>query len=319
LKKVVENNLNLLMKNRLKSILLANAVFAIVTINNIGFGAFDRVNAKQDTLTDTIQQIGQQSPAAISNYQWIPGSNGSVPILAIGVGNDNGDTLYVCRANNINGKLHPRHGKCYIPYGGKEQEFRQYEVLIGNVDYVLLTGSIPQNAIIAGSEGNGSPLYVCMTSLGKMTIPGKYNAVNKVCYVPYGGKEHEVRESIFIAIEKFISVTSLNMQDFLVSGKSLYSKNKSYQLIMQTDGNLVLYDLRGGGKRSLWSSGTSGKPGAFARLVNELHIGDSSKVIWSSGKNNGGRIDRKLVVQNDGNVVIYGGSTAIWATNTVQR
>jgi Protein of unknown function (DUF3421) len=255
---------------------------------------------------------------ALADYQWIPGSNGSVPILAIGVGNDNGNTLYVCRANNTNGKLHPKNRICYVPYGGKEQEFRTYEVLIGNVDYVLLTGAIPQNAIFAGADRNG-PLYVCMTSLKGMTMPGKYNAVNKACYVSYGGKEYEIRESIFIAITKPTDPTSLKMQDFLVSGQALYSNNRSYQLIMQTDGNLGLYDLRGIQKRPLWSSGTSGKRGAFARLVNELFIGDSSKIIWSSGKNNGGVGPRKLVVQDDGNVVIYSDSTAIWATNTVQK
>lgn len=34
------------MKNRLKSILLANAVFGIVTINNIVSGTFDRVDVR---------------------------------------------------------------------------------------------------------------------------------------------------------------------------------------------------------------------------------------------------------------------------------
>jgi hypothetical protein len=52
---------------------------------------------------------------------------------------------------------------------------------------------------------------------------------------------------------------------------------------MQTDGNLVLYDAQ---QNPLWNSGTPGNPGAF------------------------------LAVQDDGNVVIYVGTTPIYATNT---
>ncbi len=51
-------------KNRLKIIILAIAVFAIVMVNNIGFGSFDRVNARPTSSTDgsQIQDI-QTAPA----------------------------------------------------------------------------------------------------------------------------------------------------------------------------------------------------------------------------------------------------------------
>ncbi len=52
---------------------------------------------------------------------------------------------------------------------------------------------------------------------------------------------------------------------------------------MQTDGNLVLY-------------------------------GPSSSVVWASGTN--GHPGARLVIQNDGNLVIYSGSTPLWATGT---
>jgi hypothetical protein len=35
-----------MMKNKLKSIVLGIAIFAIVIVNNIGFGSFDRVDAR---------------------------------------------------------------------------------------------------------------------------------------------------------------------------------------------------------------------------------------------------------------------------------
>jgi Protein of unknown function (DUF3421) len=198
----------IMMKNRLKSIVLAIAVFAIVIVNNIGFGSFDspverlgqRVDAKPDKVTEAIQQAGQQSPAAISNYQWVPGKNGSVPPGALKAGSDNGEDLYVCRITQpnvsggvVNGKLHPRFGKCYIAYG-KEQEFTTYEVLVGNnLRWLAFGGGFPQNAIVAGSERNGVPLYVCRARLGSGITPGKYHPVNKICYVPYGGKYSDNR------------------------------------------------------------------------------------------------------------------------------
>jgi hypothetical protein len=56
---------------------------------------------------------------------------------------------------------------------------------------------------------------------------------------------------------------------------------------MQGDGNFVLYRPNGSGETAVWASGTAGHNGAF------------------------------LVVQNDGNVVIYTpGGTPVWATGT---
>jgi hypothetical protein len=52
---------------------------------------------------------------------------------------------------------------------------------------------------------------------------------------------------------------------------------------MQGDGNLVLYDVNNSPR---WDSGTWGFPGSF------------------------------LIMQNDGNLVIYQGSTPLWASNT---
>jgi hypothetical protein len=45
----------IMMKNKLKSIVLAIAVFAIVIVNNIGIGSFDRVDARPTSSTDGSQ------------------------------------------------------------------------------------------------------------------------------------------------------------------------------------------------------------------------------------------------------------------------
>lgn len=64
-------------------------------------------------------------------------------------------------------------------------------------------------------------------------------------------------------------------------GQYLASPNGKYNLVMQSDGNLVLYQAG----TALWASNTGG-PG------------------------------RRVVMQDDGNLVIYSGSTAVWSTST---
>jgi hypothetical protein len=100
--------------------------------------------------------------------------------------------------------------------------------------------------------------------------------------------------------------------------QTLTSANRSYQLVMQEDGNLVLYSQAGA---SLWNSGTEGHPGAHAIMQSDGNLvvyDPSGQALWSSGTGgNSANVGAALDLQNDGNVVIYTtGAQAIWATNT---
>ncbi|CRK89235.1 CLUMA_CG002994, isoform A [Clunio marinus] len=70
-----------------------------------------------------------------SNAKWKKARDGKVPKGAFPGGSSSGEVLYIGRANHNRsttvGKLHPSHGCVYIPYGGKEHSFREYEVLTG--------------------------------------------------------------------------------------------------------------------------------------------------------------------------------------------
>jgi hypothetical protein len=94
----------------------------------------------------------------------------------------------------------------------------------------------------------------------------------------------------------------------LASGKWLLSPNRAYLLGMQTDGNLVL--RRVSDKKALWHSRTYGQPGA--RLVlqtnGNLVIWRGSQPVWST--RTAGRMLR-LAVQNNGQLVLYTESGAI--------
>lgn len=57
----------------------------------------------------------------------------------------------------------------------------------------------------------------------------------------------------------------LNVGDILGPGRCIYSTNRSYVLVMQTDGNLVIYRLSD--SRAVFNSGTSGYGAVQARVV----------------------------------------------------
>jgi hypothetical protein len=64
--------------------------------------------------------------------QWVAASGGQVPEGALKGGEDNGNALFVARAEHeeavIPGKLLADHGVAYIPWGGEEHGKESYEV-----------------------------------------------------------------------------------------------------------------------------------------------------------------------------------------------
>lgn len=89
-----------------------------------------------------------------------------------------------------------------------------------------------------------------------------------------------------------------------------------YRLVMQTDGNLVLYSR----STPLWASNTVGR-GGYATMQSDGNLvvyGDSGRAVWAS--NTAGNAGAYLVLQGDRNLVIYSAAgRALWASNTVDR
>ncbi|MGW8332677.1 hypothetical protein ACWGNF_25705 [Streptomyces sp. NPDC055808] len=115
------------------------------------------------------------------------------------------------------------------------------------------------------------------------------------------------------------SVTTLGPQanqtryaPFTLNRNQSVSSNTA-RLVMQTDGNLVVYDEF---NRARWASNTVGQ-GWTARFQtdgNFVVYTASNRAVWASNTN--GHPGSRLVIQDDGNVVIYDGSQAVWATGT---
>ncbi len=110
-------------------------------------------------------------------------------------------------------------------------------------------------------------------------------------------------------------------------GQRRVSADGRFDLIMQGDGNLVLYAPGG---RALWASRTVGNPGAWAIMQSDGNLvvyrrGQPpvpSAALWAS--RTAGHPGAWAVMQNDGNFVVYrpGSPTpprALWATNTCCR
>jgi len=114
---------------------------------------------------------------------------------------------------------------------------------------------------------------------------------------------------------------TLNPGDALAPGMARYSPDKRFAFTYQTDGNLVLYQIGAGGWSPIWGiQRFTSSPGyAVMQTDGNLVVYDSAWYpYWSS--NTWGNSVYGLYVQNDGNAVIYRTNwVPIWATNTCCR
>jgi RHS repeat-associated protein len=90
----------------------------------------------------------------------------------------------------------------------------------------------------------------------------------------------------------------------LASGACLESPSGRYMLLMQSDGNLFIYDRSVG--QVTWAANTYGHPGAVASLQSDGNfvVYDTNGIgIWSSGTY--GTFSERLDMQDDGRIIIY--------------
>jgi len=113
----------------------------------------------------------------------------------------------------------------------------------------------------------------------------------------------------------YLNTVNHSLQNALLyPGQRLRTAAGNYYLVLQTDGNLVLYSST----RALWATGTDGKQTAFLAMQGDgnLVLYDTNhKPLWYSGTAGVG--PSKLVMQDDGNLVVYTNSgKPTWNTQT---
>ena len=145
-----------------------------------------------------------------------------------------------------------------------------------------------------------------------------------------GGPAHDTHRWFRVnsgGIEGWVSAGAMSSQpavpycsemragETLFAGQSVWSSNGAFRLIMQTDGNVVVYGPGG----ALWSARTTGAVGA--RLVmqpdgNLVVYDHANRAAWHTGTSNSGS---RFVIQSDGNAVLYTSSDGVlYATNAHQ-
>jgi len=97
---------------------------------------------------------------------------------------------------------------------------------------------------------------------------------------------------------------------------SIVSPNGKYRLIMQGDGNLVLYSPN----RAIWWTGTQNTGASLFVIQGDgnMVIYSPAKAVWASWTQNRGA--KTLFLQDDGNLVLYDASfRPIWNSGTAGR
>ena len=109
---------------------------------------------------------------------------------------------------------------------------------------------------------------------------------------------------------------------YLYANSSIYSPNGVYRLIFQTDGNLVLYK---NGTQVIWDTNTENCiPTPYAAYTTRFQPDGNLVVYYTTtpglqeiavwDTNTQGHPNARLVVQDDGNVVIYDSNNRVlWA------
>ena len=155
------------------------------------------------------------------------------------------------------------------------------------------------------------------------SMPGVVMPLNRFTDQP---EDVDVEIDITVTDERDV----LNKGEYLYAGQSLMSSNGMYRLVMQEDGNLVLYSessvpwtpLTG-----LWATNTGrgyGMTNTPFHLIMQtdgnLVVYDSKgNSVWSTGTfgDDPAKRGHQLIMQNDRNLVLYNeAGLAIWGTKT---
>uniref|UniRef100_A0A182IQW8 Uncharacterized protein n=1 Tax=Anopheles atroparvus TaxID=41427 RepID=A0A182IQW8_ANOAO len=133
-----------------------------------------------------------------TGFTWVGSSNGHVPAGAVLAGNTTtGEPLYVGRTHHEGsltpGKVHRTHGCLYIPFGGAEQSFLTYEVLVGQSrstwQHCSAHAPVPPGAVLAGHDTDGAPIYVGRAYHEGDQLPAKVLPSKQAAYVSHNGQE----------------------------------------------------------------------------------------------------------------------------------
>lgn len=179
----------------------------------------------------------------------------------------------------------------------------------------------------SGTAGSGSNDDLSMQGDGNLVI---YTAAGKAVWASgttgsgtanYLNMQADGNLVVYTSTAKPVWASGVSNADQLCAPDSmaldqyLQSPNGQYKLLMQDDGNLVIY----GNGKATWASNTVGAGGSSLNMQGDGNLviyTSGGKAVWSTGTSGTGNGNR-LVMQNDGNLVVYSSiGRAVWASNT---
>lgn len=140
--------------------------------------------------------------------------------------------------------------------------------------------------------------------------------------VGFGKTYDQAKNVSFLVVEFAAPGTSapgcgiLKPGEALLAGQNKLSCDGRFSLVMQGDGNLVLYQ----GSKALWNSATNGRGGQRAVMQtdgNFVVYSSGGAALWNSGT--AGLPGGTLLLQNDGNLIVWHNQFPRWRSNTGGR
>lgn len=219
-----------------------------------------------------------------------------------------------------------RSGNCLV--NGKATLTMQTD---GNLVSTVTTGGVTQVVWASNTSGGGNSFVPGERGFGTAAIVGSNgDVITSYGYVPasatgttyYLGTNGNVtldasttstpasRNGEVTTWQSGTSstATAVPFTMMLTAGESVPSPSGSFRLVMQTDGNLVLYYEPE--SVAVWDTHTTGHPGAHAAMQTDGNLvvtaSTGRDVLWDSGSSAN---DPVLMVQDDGNLVVYGTNT----------
>ncbi len=154
------------------------------------------------------------------------------------------------------------------------------------------------------TEGNSGARLVLQTD-GNMVV---YSSSNAALWASY--TVHNPDHLSYVNTSLKPGATAAR----LYPGQSIDTADRRFHLIMQADGNLVLYSPT----HALWSTGTDGKSVSFLAMQldgNLVLYDNNGRPLWYS--HTAGYPGLRLVIQQDGNLVLYNNANRpYWNTAT---
>lgn len=197
--------------------------------------------------------------------------------------------------------------------------------LYANFKLVWETGSLGSNAnqvsmrsdgSLAVLDSNNQALWTSGTSGNSGAHLSLQNDGNLVIYSSSNSTlwSSNTQNNTDLMSDRAILAPGIGGIARMYPGQSIISADGRFRMVLQLDGNLVLYS----GTRPLWASGTDGRSTAFLALQpdgNLVLYDRNAQPLWFSRTDGAGLA--RLIMQPDGNLVIYDQSNKPrWNTET---